>query len=83
MYQVRGDQYAWVPCRVVRWDEEARAFEVEFGDGSRSSDSGRIADSRYDGGAPESVTCCLLVYACCQPLAACLLAVDWHCVIVT
>ncbi len=30
MYQVKGDAYTWVPCRVVRWDEGARAYEVVF-----------------------------------------------------
>lgn len=28
LYNIRDDKYEWSPCTVVRWDEEARSFEV-------------------------------------------------------
>lgn len=30
MYQLQGDSYVWVPCRVVGWDASGRIFDVEF-----------------------------------------------------
>lgn len=39
LYQVRGDCYEWAPCRVVGWNEAARAFEVEF-DGAAPAGTG-------------------------------------------
>lgn len=39
LYQVNGDTYAWAPCRVVGWDAEARAFDVQF-DGAAAGPGG-------------------------------------------